>query len=453
MKKILLVLSAILFVIAVQSCDNFVNEEMDAAGAQSRGNTVEGLPESDLTMSTTYRLIEGSVLYASISPMGPVFAVPINGSFSLCADYSLNNLCALFKVSGLEFESKDHNPRFTGKDGNGTYELCNSVSVIPRQRMKLTVSIGGSRLIPMDSGYVAAPADVKFPWIDITLKTTWNLDSIDGILPSYQLHIVAVPMKDIAFTTVYSFTSGITGIRVNHGDLLSARGRIILTNAELIKEFNLWPTLVIQEPGLDAVNIPILSTLPVARPFVFFSTNKDIMADGKPGQGDILDNSGRIVMRNRELTAPFGPMPITPDVGLDALQVFSYGPAVDKPVFLFSTERGFFSETLGVYIGPGDLLLSVGKVYMTEVELLRNFSPIHMGIAGVGVDAVALRRNKEIWFSVTRDFQDARLGRIGNGDLLSDTGRIVCRNRDLVAGFNIPDDLADVGLDGLSIIE
>jgi hypothetical protein len=451
MKKSILILFAVIITVGMQSCDNPLSETAQLANTKGAEGPSEFLSESDAIVLTAYSLVEGSTLYVSTSPDGPIVAVPITGAFSLTPAPSPDNLCRYFSVSGLAFESKDHNPRYAGKAGNGKYELCVASSVKGRQRMAISVSIGGSRLITMDSGQAQVPPDIKFPWIDVTMKTVSV--SADITFPSCALRIVAVPMKDIAFTTTYSFTSGSSKARVNHGDLLSARGKIILTSSELIKGFNLWPTFAMQEPGLDAIHMPALASADSARPSVFFSTDKDILADDTPGQGDILDSSGKIVMRNKELVAPFGPMPVASDAGLDALQVYPcYSPA-DKPMFLFSVKQGFFSENLGVYISPGDLLLTGGKVFMTEAKLLRNYKPVDATAAGIGVDAVALRWNSEVWFSVNRDFQDARLGRVGNGDVLSDNGRIVCRNRDLLAGFDPLEDLADFGLDGVSITE
>ncbi len=448
MKKMLLVLFAALVAFAVQSCDSPF-EKAEMADSLNRG--MDGAAESAVIAPVSYRLIEGSALYYSTSPDGPEYEIPIIGSFSLNPVLAQDTKCGYYGVASLAFESRDHNPRYAGKDGNGKYELCSGGSVIPRQRMAVSVSIGGSRLITLDSGYVSVPADIRFPWIDVTMKTVSV--SADVYIPSYALRIVAVQVKDLSFTTTTSFTSGNSNIRVTDGDLLSAKGKIILTNGELIKNFNLWPTFVMQEPGLDAVDIPLVSISDSVRPYVYFSTNKDILADGNPGQGDILDNNGKIIMRNKELVALFGPMPIAPYAGLDALQIYPYSSSSVKPVFLFSFAQGFFSETLGVYIGAGDLLLSVGKVFMTEAELMRNFKPIDMSARAIGVDAVALRSNGEVWFSVSRDFADARLGKVGNGDVLSDNGRIVCKNLDLLAGFAPLEKLADFGLDGLSITE
>jgi hypothetical protein len=54
-------------------------------------------------------------------------------------------------------------------------------------------------------------------------------------------------------------------------------------------------------------------------------------------------------------------------------------------------------------------------------------------------------------FSLNQGFEDAKLGPISDGDLLSDTGRIVARNKDLMARFHPMPPLQDMGLDAVFI--
>src|SRR6185436_11544308 len=58
----------------------------------------------------------------------------------------------------------------------------------------------------------------------------------------------------------------------------------------------------------------------------------------------------------------------------------------------------------------------------------------------------------EIWFSTENNFQDQELGPVAAGDLLSDIGAIVFRNRDFVSRFDPPQQVADYGLDALFVI-
>ena len=136
------------------------------------------------------------------------------------------------------------------------------------------------------------------------------------------------------------------------------------------------------------------------------------------------------------------------------------------------------------WIGHGDLLCSCGHVFRTNWQLLRNFHPVAVpcltvedcpvfGPCGTneepaladllpctsdtpdawcidfGLDAVTMTPRGEIWFSVERGVWDANLGWISDGDVLSDRGYVVRRNRQLV---DVCDPLvfcANFGLDSL----
>ncbi len=70
---------------------------------------------------------------------------------------------------------------------------------------------------------------------------------------------------------------------------------------------------------------------------------------------------------------------------------------------------------------------------------------------GAGVDALSIWPHGEIWFSPERDFQSTRFGLVRHGDLLSEVGRVVLRNGELLAAFAPLEELADFGLDALSL--
>jgi hypothetical protein len=84
-------------------------------------------------------------------------------------------------------------------------------------------------------------------------------------------------------------------------------------------------------------------------------------------------------------------MPPIPDMGLDALAI-APGYSIDdselvddvappeRKILVFSTKEGFFSERLGVYISPGDILTTNGRIYRTNRELLRNFNPLSVSV-------------------------------------------------------------------------
>jgi hypothetical protein len=57
-----------------------------------------------------------------------------------------------------------------------------------------------------------------------------------------------------------------------------------------------------------------------------------------------------------------------------------------------------------------------------------------------------------MWFSTSLDFADSELGAVSHGDLLSDAGYIVYRNRDLVESLRPVDQTNDFGLDAVFVI-
>ncbi len=227
--------------------------------------------------------------------------------------------------------------------------------------------------------------------------------------------------------------------------------------------------------------------------------------------GDLLSRRGHIVRTNHELTAHLGIMPMVPDLGLDAVVLaprreiwFSFEEdipriwsetlgvwlkhgdllsdrgyvvqtnerllarfvrmppvrdvgldAVTRPpcrAIFFSTEEDFFSEALGVMVRHGDLLSNRGRIVRTNAQLMQNFNPINPIPLDFGLDAAILRPWREIWFSTEVGFTDANLGPISDGDLLSTFGYIVARNLDLVEKFGPIEDLANFGLDAMNVI-
>lgn len=422
--------------------------------------------------TVSYCLVEGSAI-TEIYPgdLRPIYQHPIKGSFLLTKALSATSGEKSFTINNLEFIPYNGDEHLTGRDGNGTYFLDETSSEPGRQRMSISLCIGGNEVLrKFDSGLVTIPQDISFPWIDITIKNANT--GISSNTPTYTIHLVAVPTPRFTFSTNHSFTSGSLGTHVDHGDLLCSCGRIVMTNGDLISNFHLYPTFAEQKVGLDAVigpcnRVPSPDGTAITQ-YVLFSSTIDILAEEDPGQGDILNNFGKVVKRNTDLISPFGPMPVIPDMGLDALaRTQSYtgesaGIAADNALtaditgrmIVFSTQEGFFSEKLGVYITPGDLLTTLGTIYRTNKDLLRNFNPVNFSSdIGFDVDAVYILSNGEIWFSLTEGFQDATLGHIGHGDLLSENGRRILRNRDIVAPFCPLEDLDDFGLDGISIMQ
>jgi hypothetical protein len=195
----------------------------------------------------------------------------------------------------------------------------------------------------------------------------------------------------------------------------------------------------------------------------FTSANKSI---GKVSNGDLLATSGRVVRRNYKLTRRLGIMPIVPDLGLDAVAPPVYLPtavigpnsgAIGEPMpaceIWFSIEQEIWSEKLGTLLHDGDVLSDSGRVVRSYADLIGAFGPMPPA-TDVGLDALATNAKGQILFSTKQDFFSEKLGKwIRGGDLLIETGQVFKTNADLLANF-APVDAAvkDVGLDAVLLL-
>ena len=101
----------------------------------------------------------------------------------------------------------------------------------------------------------------------------------------------------------------------------------------------------------------------------------------------------------------------------------------------FSIETPAFSETLGVQLHPGDLLSDQGRLLRTNQQLIAAFGP-QPPTTDVGLSALQVMDDGEIYFSVQTNFFSKTLSRqVQPGDLLTDLGAVVKANADLVKPF------------------
>ena len=143
---------------------------------------------------------------------------------------------------------------------------------------------------------------------------------------------------------------------------------------------------------------------------------------------------------------------------LGAFSVMSPAPDVgldavhvkDDGEVLFSISANIFSERLGVTLQRGDLLSSRGVIVARNARLLGSFHPTTS--KDFGLDALYVWPSGEVWFSTEEGFQDQELGPVGAGDLLSDQGLIVFRNLELMSAFAPIEDVSSFGLDAFYIV-
>ena len=112
----------------------------------------------------------------------------------------------------------------------------------------------------------------------------------------------------------------------------------------------------------------------------------------------------------------------------------------------FSIEEDVFSETLG-WLHAGDLLTDWGRILRSNSELLSLFAPSPVPPAGAGLAAVKVTDSGAVYFSVQTNFYSVTLGRtVQTGDLLADSGAVVRSEAQLLANFNPAKPAADYGL-------
>jgi hypothetical protein len=383
-----------------------------------------------------FKVVEGSYLVDDCRCGRPAVMIPVQGSFTLTPS-TVDPLFEHLLVGNLRLSGNAAGTALLVA-GSGTYRRGGEVAIV--EEMTLAVAIGERTAITLTSGLVVPQAAA--PWLEIDL-----VEPPADRVQFYALHVVATPWPEVWFSTSAPFTPMESpGEPVSPGDLVSNRGRIVRRNAELVGRLGVMP--VVPDLGLDAVaTVGRPAATGSAVPEVWFSIPEGVFSEtlGPLGAGDVLSDRGFVVRRHEDLVKRFCPMPPVPDHGLDALA------ARDDGTVLFSTDASFFSECLGRTISHGDLLAEDGTVLRRGADLLANFRVRTSISAELGLDAAHVWPHGETWFSVSTPFSDERFGRIGDGDLLSDTGRVVARNVELVSAFAPLEFSAGFGLDALHV--
>ncbi len=370
-----------------------------------------------------YRLMGGSTLTEGCVPCaGPTVAQPLRGTFELVFLES-NPLNTTYAVTNLQFTSLGAERRTL--TGHGIYTTGGEVAI--QQQMTLLLSRDGAE--PVLVSTEVPRTDKAMPLIEVELRRV-----APGSNLSLVFDLLAAPVREVWFSTTTGFTSSTGGPRgsggdllssdgaivqsvtnivaalglpaaafpvqldaidvqpggeiwfsltenqpvsrfgkLQHGDLLSSRGRIVVRNQELTAGFGIQP--VVPDLGLDAIHV-------MDDGEILFSTTTDVFSErlGRViRRGDLLSNRRIVLMSNAQLLSRFQPES-TDDVGLDAFYLWPTGE------IWFSVEQGFQDRLLG-HIGAGDLLSSQGIVLERNLDLLAAFSPLE-DLADFGLDAL-----------------------------------------------------------------
>ncbi len=259
---------------------------------------------------------------------------------------------------------------------------------------------------------------------------------------------------------------------------LSFAGNATISNGDML---NLWlPAESASAPTAEepAAGPPVSECATGA-----FSTEEDFIAHTDPlpypgnayvSDGDMLSLTGKVCMRNADLTAAWFGGAVGPDLGLDALDILD----IEKPIIAFSTEV----DDPKLRFTSGDLLFTPGWAipnvalvkpfninwdigldgvqFIGKIEYILNFVsslsqyPRDKFLQDPGLLQTLLNQNKiDIWFTVEGTAAIGTHGQVLDGDLLSAaTGTIVVSQAALLPA-NVPAGLpvrrVDFGLDGV----
>jgi hypothetical protein len=358
-----------------------------------------GLAQS-FTNPVVYRLLEGSSLVDDCLICGrPSIIYPLRGTFTL-VQTNANPIITQYELREIDFYTGTRSNAEHRIRGHGAYQAGGHL--VLRQDMILDVAVDDvPQVFTNDTWSILR----QFPLIEISLVQTQQ-----NLFKFYSLNLVAAPVREIWFSmtnldtrsvvssegnvvkTVFQLTSefgfpplnipplsdaldilpggeilfslahGAFSQRLNTniyaGDLLSNRGRIVRRNQQLTARLGFMPA--VPDLGLDAVMVRDDGE-------ILFSIRTNMFSErlGTIRRGDLLSDSGEIVLRNEQLLDGFAPL-VAQDYGLDALHIWANGE------IWFSTEFDFQDRNLGL-VSAGDLLSNQGIIVYRNHELTAPF--------------------------------------------------------------------------------
>lgn len=384
-----------------------------------------------------YQLLGPSTYLNECPPCGrPSILQPLRGHFDLSLKSS-NPLFTQFQLTDIRLNVGGESPQGIQLIGTGDWTVGGEVALT--QSLKLHLVITGPGL-QETVDFESATQPFRPDRLPLQLDVVEVKPSPFRVL---HLSIDAQPLRALWFSTAHSFTAAWPGPKptpIRASEVLDSGGRVVVSQASLANALGLA-----QPPPETPWNLDAFTLVPGKFPWVSFASTLQSPAVGTVHPGDVVDIHGTRVAEYAFYGGIIGPEPPTPDLGLDALQVLEDGSQ------LFSTAQATFSERLGITVGTGDIVATTGKRWRDNRSLLRAFRPLKPEI-DYGLDAFHVWPDGEIWFSTENDVELEGFQRLSNGDVLSDTGRVIYRNLELVQPFSPLEDVANFGLDALEIV-
>lgn len=175
--------------------------------------------------------------------------------------------------------------------------------------------------------------------------------------------------------------------------------------------------------------------------------------------GSVMSTNGTVIATNQSLLSKFQPagnfFSLFNDKNLNALAVTG---SSRRTTIDFSVAKGFYSNALHRYITDGDLLNNQGQMVATQQDLLASLAPRNangnygLATAYIASDSGA-NGGPEIWYSTQRSWYSNTLKRtITNGDIVSNTGKLIVSFSDLMKDFAPRGGTDDLGLDTFFVL-
>lgn len=307
-------------------------------------------------------------------------------------------------------------------------------------------------LRPLDGGFQLVP-DVPEPWYQVYQVRDFHFVTHDGDYAG-RLHGTYKIGGDFVHDHRMTLEGQINGKKV------AFKGQGFPKNEIAWIDIKLDQVVPDGEMGMYALYV-VATRWPGALQFStevdFTSGNKSI---DKVSNGDLLNTAGRVVRRNQDLTRRLGVMLVVPDLGLDAVMQAAANVILDprgtgSNVDIipcekwFSIEDDVHSETLGK-LHEGDLLGETGRIIRRYTDLLDPFGSMPT-TPDAGLDAVCANTAGVILFSTEQSFFSEKLGKtIHHSDLLSEKGEIYRTIGELMENFSPIDPIPrEFGLDAV----
>src|SRR5262249_2433744 len=132
---------------------------------------------------------------------------------------------------------------------------------------------------------------------------------------------------EVWFSVQTNFFSKSLGRTIGPGDLLSDRGTLVRSNAQLLARFN--PANPTNDFALESTYVWPSGEIWFSTGSGFYSTNSNFY-----GPGDLLSDQGYVVYRHSDLVSAFFSLNNTNDFGLDSLFIVTDGTPASAPPIL-----------------------------------------------------------------------------------------------------------------------